>query len=147
MHIAFDSFTPWSALIGGGLIGLAAALFLLFTGRIAGISGVVGGLLSPQPGDFGWRLLFVAGLLSGGLLAMAIEPSALAWDAPRSLGAVAIAGLLVGFGTRLGNGCTSGHGVCGLSRLSRRSFVATLTFMAAGFITATLAGSFFRGAL
>lgn len=147
MHIAFDSFTPWSALLGGGLIGLAAALFLLFTGRIAGISGVVGGLFSPTPGDFAWRLLFVGGLMSGGLVAAIFEPSMLAWDVPRSLGAVAVAGLLVGFGTRLGNGCTSGHGVCGLSRLSRRSFVATLTFMAAGAITATVVGSFFGGSL
>lgn len=147
MNIAFDHFTPWTALLGGGLIGLAAALFLLFTGRIAGISGVVGGLFSPSPGDFGWRVLFVLGLIGGGLVAMMFAPSSLAWEVPRSLGAVAVAGLLVGFGTRLGNGCTSGHGICGLSRISRRSLVATLTFMAAGAITATVIGSFFGGSL
>lgn len=145
VSIAWDQFTPWSALAGGAIIGLAAALFLLFTGRVAGISGVVGGLFQPVPGDFAWRVLFAAGLAAGGLVASIVAPEALAWTAQRSLGAVAVAGVLVGFGTRLGNGCTSGHGVCGLSRLSRRSLVATLTFMATGALTATLAGALLGG--
>ena len=130
------------ALAGGALIGLAASLLLLFAGRIAGISGIVGRLLqrSADPGDLGWRVAFVVGLLAGGALVLAVLPEAIAPPPGRSALAVAIAGLLVGFGTRLGNGCTSGHGVCGLTRLSRRSLVATITFMLTGFATATAIG-------
>ena len=134
MTIDWNAFTPWSALAGGVLIGVAVAMFLLLNGRIAGISGVVGGLLRPARGDIAWRVAFVAGLIVAPLLyALAAPPPALHIDA--QYGAVLLAGLLVGVGTRLGSGCTSGHGVCGLSRLSLRSLVATLAFMGAGFAT------------
>ena len=134
MTIDWNAFTPWSALTGGVLIGVAVAMFLLLNGRIAGISGVVGGLLRPARGDIAWRAAFVAGLIAAPLLyALAAPPPALHIDA--QYGAVLLAGLLVGVGTRLGSGCSSGHGVCGLSRLSLRSLVATLAFMGAGFAT------------
>ncbi|MCC6876049.1 MAG: YeeE/YedE family protein [Sandaracinaceae bacterium] len=132
-----ENFTPWSALAGGGLIGLAASLLLVGSGRVAGISGMLGGLLMPQKGDVLWRALFIVGLLGGGLAVWLISPSSIG-AIPRSIGWVALAGALVGLGTRVGNGCTSGHGVCGLSRLSVRSLVATLTFMATGIATTTL---------
>jgi uncharacterized membrane protein YedE/YeeE len=123
----------WSALAGGALVGLSASLLLAANGTVAGISSIVGGLVRPTPGSFTWRIAFLAGLLSGAALlawrlpaAIAPRPSALplAW--------VGLAGLLVGFGTQLGGGCTSGHGVCGLSRFSPRSLAAVLTFMATG---------------
>jgi uncharacterized protein len=126
-------FTPWSALAGGALIGLAASLLLLANGRIAGISGILSGLLVRQRGDVAWRALFVAGLLIAGLTAWLLSPAHLG-ASPRSLATIAVAGLLVGVGTRIGNGCTSGHGVCGLSRLSPRSLAATLTFIASGVV-------------
>lgn len=138
MQIDTASFTPWSALLGGALLGMSAALFLLFTGRIAGISGVIGGLLKPTPGDFTWRITFLAGLIAGGVAAGLWAPAQVTWDAPRSLPVLVVAGLLVGIGTRLGSGCTSGHGVCGVSRLSRRSLVATGTFMLVGMASASL---------
>jgi len=125
------------AILGGAMIGLAASAMLLFVGRIAGISGIVGGLLRPNPGDSAWRISFVGGLLVGGLLLVAFLPEAIGIPTGRSLPALAVAGLLVGFGVRMGNGCTSGHGVCGLSRLSARSLIATMTFMGVGFATAT----------
>lgn len=132
--IAWTEFTPWSALTGGVLIGIAAAMFVLLNGRIAGISGVIGGLFKPVRGDVAWRAAFVLGLVGApwvyALLAALPQPRI---DA--SFGALAIAGLLVGVGTRYGSGCTSGHGVCGLARLSPRSLVATVAFMAAGFAT------------
>ncbi len=130
----------WTIALGGGaLIGAAAALLLLTHGRIAGISGVVGGLLPPAATDRGWRVAFIAGLLAAGAIAALVAPAAL--GAPvRSPLAVVVAGLLVGFGTNLGNGCTSGHGVCGLSRGSVRSLAAVVTFMATGAITAWLVG-------
>jgi hypothetical protein len=131
-------FTPVASLAGGMLIGLAAALLLVTHGKIAGISGVLGGLLQPRPGDIAWRAWFVGGLAGGGVLLALIWPGAFGVLADRSLAMVAVAGLLVGFGTRLGSGCTSGHGVCGLSRVSARSLVATITFMAAGVITVLL---------
>ncbi len=134
MTIDWSSFTPWSSLTGGVLIGIAAAMFALLNGRIAGISGVLGGLLRPAKGDVAWRLTFVLGLV--------IAPLAYAVfsDLPRlqidtGTGALILAGLMVGIGTRYGSGCTSGHGVCGLSRLSPRSLAATLAFMGAGFTT------------
>ena len=134
MSIAWNEFTPWSALAGGMIIGLAAAMFVLLNGRIAGISGVIGGLFKPVKGDVAWRAVFVLGLVAApgvyALLAALPHPRI---DA--SFGALAIAGLLVGVGTRYGSGCTSGHGVCGLARLSPRSLVATVAFMAAGFAT------------
>ncbi|UJJ33100.1 YeeE/YedE family protein [Halopseudomonas maritima] len=131
MSIDWVAFTPLSALLGGALIGAAAALLMLFNGRIAGISGLVGRLLSAQTGN-GEALLFVLGLLLAPwlYLALAGEISVQVDAGPVAL---VVAGLLVGFGSRLGSGCTSGHGVCGLSRLSLRSLVATLSFMGAGF--------------
>jgi len=135
------------ATIGGALIGLAASLLLIGAGRIAGISGIVGALAKPGTSDRSWRLVFLAGLLVGGLVILSVSPSAIAAPTDRSLLAVGAAGLLVGVGTRMGNGCTSGHGVCGLSRLSGRSLVATLSFMATGFATATLIQVFWGGQL
>jgi len=134
MTIDWNAFTPWASLAGGALIGLAVGLFALLNGRVAGISGIVGGLLRPRKGDVAWRASFVAGLVGAPavwLLVTALPKPQI--DA--SWGALIIAGLLVGVGTRYGAGCTSGHGVCGLSRLSPRSLVATLAFMAAGFVT------------
>jgi hypothetical protein len=127
-----ENFTPVSALIGGGLIGLASVVLMLFIGRIAGIAGIVGGFFGAGGSEIGWRLAFIAGLIAGPFLvplAGGTIPD-ITIDAPLPM--VVAAGLLVGFGTRLGNGCTSGHGVCGLARLSPRSLAATLTFMAAG---------------
>jgi hypothetical protein len=128
----------WIALGGGGLIGLSSALLLLANGRIAGISGIFGGVLSPRRGDFGWRLGFILGLATTGLLLARIAPERFDTTGMPGLGLVAIAGLLVGFGTRLGSGCTSGHGVCGISRGSKRSLAATLTFIATGALTVYL---------
>jgi len=140
-----EGFTPIPSLAGGILIGLSAAALLLFDGRIAGISGIVGGLVRPQPGEVGWRAAFVAGLVAGGLVLRALDPPALALQLDRSLGAVVLAGLLVGLGTRLGNGCTSGHGVCGIGRGSVRSMAATITFMLAGGLTVAVIGHLLGG--
>lgn len=134
MTLDWSQFTPWSALAGGVLIGLAAGMFVLLNGRIAGISGIIAGLMRPARGDLGWRLAFVGGLLCAPLVYARMA----AWPAPQidaGYGAIVLAGLLVGMGTRWGSGCTSGHGVCGLSRLSPRSLAATMAFMAAGFVT------------
>jgi uncharacterized membrane protein YedE/YeeE len=134
MTIDWTHFTPWPALAGGLLIGLAAAAFVLLNGRIAGISGILGGLLRPAAGDVAWRVAFVAGLVVAPLAYAVVAPlPAVRIDA--GAGTLAAAGLLVGLGTRYGSGCTSGHGVCGLARLSPRSLVATVSFMAAGFAT------------
>lgn len=134
MTIDWTAFTPWSALAGGVLIGLAAALFVLLNGRIAGISGIVGGLLMARRGDIGWRLAFVAGMLLVPTLWLVVGAlPTINIEAGYPL--LAIAGLVVGISTRYGAGCTSGHGVCGISRLSPRSIVATLAFMATGFAT------------
>ncbi len=134
MTIDWNAFTPWWALAGGVLIGVSAAMFVLLNGRIAGISGILGGLLRPVRGDIGWRIAFLAGLLLAAsayaLFAALPERTIEASDS-----ALVLAGLLVGVGTRYGGGCTSGHGVCGLSRFSLRSLVATLAFMGAGFVT------------
>lgn len=134
MNIDWNSFTPWASLAGGVVIGLAAAMLILLNGRIAGISGVLGGLLKPLRGDISWRAAFITGLVGAPFL------YALVTQVPRpridaGYGALVLAGLLVGFGTRYGSGCTSGHGVCGISRLSPRSLVATAAFMLAGFAT------------
>jgi len=129
-------FTPWASLLGGVALGLASAIFVLFNGRILGISGILGGLLLPKRSDASWRVFFLLGLV--------LAPASLSLLAPDLIRAprieadnilIVAAGLLVGLGTRYGSGCTSGHGVCGLSRLSPRSMVATLAFMAAGFAT------------
>ena len=134
MTIDWNAFTPWSALAGGALIGAAAAMLVLLNGRIAGISGILGGLLSPRPGDVLWRVAFLLGLVVAPLLCVLWRPvPTIRVDA--DYGVLAIAGLLVGLGTRYASGCTSGHGVCGLSRLSPRSLVATLAFIVAGFLS------------
>lgn len=132
--IDWPHFTPWTALAGGALIGLAASLLILLNGRIAGISGILGGLLRPSVGEIGWRIAFLIGLIAAPwLYAMTATLPAVRIDA--SEGLLIVSGLLVGLGTRYGAGCTSGHGVCGLSRLSPRSLAATLAFMGAGFAT------------
>jgi uncharacterized membrane protein YedE/YeeE len=130
-------FTPWSALAGGALIGLAASLLLVGSGRIAGVSGILDGAVFGQREERSWRLAFVVGLLAVGLGAVLARPGSIT-PSPRPLSLLALAGLLVGFGTRLGGGCTSGHGVCGLSRLSQRSLVATVIFILGGVTAATL---------
>lgn len=138
MTIDWNHFTPWMSLAGGIVLGLAAALFVLLNGRVLGISGILGGLVKPQAGDGGWRIAFIAGLLAAPLLWRLFAPL----PVPRvdaSVPVLIIAGLLVGWGTRYGSGCTSGHGVCGLARMSPRSLAATLAFMAAGFVTVYVA--------
>lgn len=135
--IDWINFTPWTALSGGLLIGLAAAVFVLFNGRIAGISGILGGLLRPVRDDVGWRLAFLGGLVAAPVLYGLVSAlPAVTVDAGN--GTLVAAGLLVGLGTRYGAGCTSGHGVCGISRGSPRSLVATAVFMFAGFVTVYL---------
>jgi uncharacterized membrane protein YedE/YeeE len=134
MSIDWQAFTPWSALAGGAIIGFAAAMFALINGRIAGISGIVGGLLRPTLPDAAWRVAFLAGLVIAPIvyvLAAPLPPVVIDTGYPM----LVMAGVIVGVGTRYGAGCTSGHGVCGLSRASPRSLVATLLFMAAGFAT------------
>lgn len=142
MTIDWNQFTPLHSLIGGILIGIAAAVFILMNGRIAGISGILGGMLRPERGELKWRLAFIAGMLMApavyGLFAVVPTPRI---DADFPL--IVIAGLLVGVGTRYSNGCTSGHGVCGLARLSPRSIVATAMFMGAGFATVYVARHLF----
>lgn len=134
MTIDWANFTPWPSLAGGLLIGLAVAVFLFFNGRIAGISSIVGGLLRPAKGDIGWRIAFLSGLvLSPAAFSMVAPVPAVQIDADTSV--LIVAGLLVGIGTRYGSGCTSGHGVCGLSQRSPRSLAAVAAFMSAGFLT------------
>lgn len=134
MAIDWNAFTPAASLLGGVLIGLAASLLLLVAGRIAGISGILGGLLRVQKGDAAWRVAFLFGLIAAPwLFALVANARPIRIDA--SLPAILAAGFLVGIGTRYGAGCTSGHGVCGISRLSPRSMAATAVFMAAGFVT------------
>jgi hypothetical protein len=132
------NFTPITALIGGILIGLSASAMLLLEGKIAGISGICAGVLNPAKGETAWKAAFLGGLLAGGLLLRIFLPRAFDFGIIRPYGMLMFAGLLVGFGTRLGNGCTSGHGVCGISRLSPRSMVATATFIASGAVTVYL---------
>ena len=134
MLIDLASFTPGLSLAGGLIIGAAATVLALFNGRIAGISGILGGLLSLPRHDMAWRLAFVAGLVAAPVLASLLGKPAVA-DIQAGWGEIMVAGFLVGLGTRYASGCTSGHGVCGLSRGSIRSLVATLTFMAAGVLT------------
>ena len=141
------NFTPWTALLGGVLIGLSAAGMLWFNGRVAGITGIVGELFNPSANSRDWRLAFLGGLGVGALLLLAFLPGAVGPHPERSLPAVAAAGLLVGFGTRMGNGCTSGHGVCGIPRGSTRSLAATGTFMAAGALTVLVVNRVFGGVL
>ena len=142
-----EHFTPLSSTLGGVLIGVASAIMLLASGRIAGISGIAGGILRRERGDTSWRVLFVLGLALAGAIVSAIEPTRFAYEIQRSHGALLAAGLMVGLGTRIGNGCTSGHGVCGLSRLSHRSLAATLTFMGTAAITVFVINELLGGSL
>lgn len=142
-----QDFTPLPSLLGGILIGLAAAAMLLTSGKIAGISGILGGLLAAPRGDAGWRVAFLAGLAAGGLGLAILHPELLASTLARSTPALIAAGLLVGIGTRLGNGCTSGHGVCGIGRLSKRSMAATGVFMLTGAIAVYVVDHVLGGSL
>jgi len=137
MNLDWAHFTPWSALTGGIVLGIASALFILINGRILGISGILGGLLPPKLGDASWRVAFLLGMFAAPTVFHAVVPAEYI-TAPRIEATewmIVAAGLLVGIGTRYASGCTSGHGVCGLSRLSPRSLVATGSFMSAGFVT------------
>lgn len=142
------NFTPYSALIGGALIGLSAAILLLFKGRIAGVSGIAGGIILPEIGDIPWRILFLLGLVLGGLLYQffGISPSVENIEPVTGKMGLIAAGLLVGIGSALGTGCTSGHGICGLARRSLRSLVATLTFMIMAMITVFIVRHLIGGA-
>ena len=136
MNLDWAHFTPWASLAGGIILGLASAIFILVNGRILGISGILGGLMPPKGGDTFWRVAFILGLFTAPTVFHAVVPAEYI-TAPRIDAAdltVVAAGLLVGIGTRYASGCTSGHGVCGLSRLSPRSLVATASFMFAGFV-------------
>ena len=133
-----SQFTPYTALGGGLLIGLSAVLLLYFNGRIAGISGILNGALARQGGDTAWRAAFIAGMLAGGAAFWWLTPHVFAPRQGFPVGLLLVAGFLVGFGTRLGSGCTSGHGVCGLGRRSLRSLVATITFVGCGMVTVYL---------
>lgn len=137
--MVIENFTPVSALSGGLLIGLAATLLLVLNGRVAGVSGVAGGLLRRGRGDMAWRAAFVLGLVLGAYLYGLVSPTAVTIRVEASVPVVVLGGLLVGFGTQLGQGCTSGHGVCGIARLSPRSIVATLMFMLSAGVTVFLA--------
>ena len=137
MNLDWANFTPWPSLTGGIILGIASALFILINGRILGISGILGGLLPPKVGDTTWRIAFLLGMFAAPTVFHAVVPAEYV-TAPRIEATewmIVIAGLLVGVGTRYASGCTSGHGVCGLSRLSPRSLVATASFMGAGFVT------------
>ena len=134
MTIDWNNFTPWTSLAGGLLIGVATVFLVMFNGRIAGVSGIVGGLINPKRGDISWRIAFVSGLVLSPL-AFALVFSLPKVQVEANYYTLILAGLLVGIGTRYGSGCTSGHGVCGLSRRSPRSLVATIAFMLAGFVT------------
>ncbi|MEQ8954932.1 MAG: YeeE/YedE family protein [Gammaproteobacteria bacterium] len=133
-----ENFTPISGIIGGIFIGLAATLTLWANGRIAGISGILSGVIFPGRNDFGWRALFIGGLVTGPVLFVLLSGESLTVDVQTGPVLTVVAGLLVGFGTRLGSGCTSGHGICGIARFSKRSFSATATFVAVAVITVFL---------
>ncbi|MGB5810263.1 MAG: YeeE/YedE family protein [Polyangiales bacterium] len=142
-----DSFTPIASTLGGVLIGLASAGLLLFHGRIAGISGIAGGIFRRVPGDVTWRVMFLAGLFAAGLAGGLVYPEAYRVAIDRSTAALVVAGLAVGVGTQLGSGCTSGHGVCGIGRFSRRSMVATATFMSVAAVTVVMINELWGGAV
>ena len=129
-----ENFTPWASLAGGALLGLSAAFLMLFSGKIAGISGTIGGLLNPKKHESSWRAAFITGMI---LSILIVEPLGFSFPdvSNENILVVSLAGLLVGFGTRLGNGCTSGHGIIGMGRFSKRSIYATMTFMAAAMLT------------
>ena len=134
MTIDWNQFTPFQSLLGGALIGLAAGFLLLFNGRIAGVSGIVAGLIKPTPAEWKWRLAFVLGLIAAPWMYQLVTALPLS-TVDADWKSLILAGVLVGVGTRYGSGCTSGHGVCGLARISARSLAATLTFMASGFVS------------
>ena len=136
--VDLEHFTPWASFAGGIAIGIAAAMLVLLNGRVAGVSGIIGGLLTPVRGDIAWRVLFLAGLLAAPTVYQLVRQTPVP-VIEASQAVVALAGFLVGVGTRYGSGCTSGHGVCGLARFSPRSLVATLSFMIAGFATVFVA--------
>lgn len=129
------NFTPWSALIGGALVGLAAAGMWWLLGRLAGVSSILGTAMISRGEDFAWRAAFITGLFLAGLAAIVLFPGEVQFNLGAGYGQVLLAGALVGIGTQMGSGCTSGHGVCGVSRLSPRSIAGTLLFMAAGMVT------------
>jgi len=133
--VTIVNFTPWTALIGGALIGLAAAGMWWLLGRLAGVSGILATAMISRGEDFAWRAAFIAGLFLAGLAAIVLFPGEVQFNLEAGYGQVLLAGALVGLGTQMGSGCTSGHGVCGVSRLSPRSIAATLLFMAAGMVT------------
>lgn len=141
-----ENFTPWTSLLGGLLIGLASALLMVTKGKIAGVSGIAGEVLS-RPARAGWRVWFMAGLIGGGALMGLLAPERFAFTLDRSLPALVVGGLLVGFGTQLGSGCTSGHGICGLSRFSKRSFAAVAVFMATAAATVAVVFAVFGGSI
>ncbi len=142
-----EHFTPIASTLGGILIGISSVMLLVFNGRIAGVSGVAGKIIGGTRGDIAWRVAFVVGLVIAGIGASLVAPNLMDVGLERSPVAIALAGLLVGFGTRLGSGCTSGHGVCGLGRLSVRSLAAVLTFMASGAAVVFLVRTIFGGSV
>ena len=142
-----ENFTPVESLVGGIVIGIAALVLLRFYGRIAGISGVFGGLFPFNTGETLWRMVFLAGLVTGGVILSFLHTDAVTFELAYSNPALILAGLLVGVGSRMGNGCTSGHGICGLGRLAPRSMVAVLTFMATGILAAVVVHQIFGGAI
>ena len=142
-----ESFTPFTSLVGGIIIGIAALILLFCVRKIAGVSGIIGGLFPIVRRDAAWRLTFLVGLILGGTVLSQVYPKSIELELTYSTLALVLAGLLVGFGSRLGGGCTSGHGICGLGRLSSRSMIAVLTFMTTGIITAVIVGRFFGGAI
>lgn len=142
-----ESFTPISSTIGGLMIGLASAGLLMFHGRIAGISGIAGGIFRREAGDIAWRVMFLVGLFAAGVAWSLFYPQDYAVEISRSTPALIVAGLTVGIGTQLGSGCTSGHGVCGIGRLSKRSTAATITFMATAALTVFIVNEVLGGAI
>lgn len=140
-----NNFTPISALVGGALIATSLAVMLFACGRIAGLSGLFAGVLRSVPGDWAWRAWFLVGMFAVGAVFRIAEPATFDYGARVPTWLVAISGVLVGVGTRASNGCTSGHGLCGMSRVSKRSIIATMTFFAVGVAVATLIGSLIRG--
>ena len=144
--MTIENFTPIASTIGGALIGLSAAMLMATHGRIAGISGIFGGILVPTAPKLGWRVAFIGGLVAAGVIYSLVQPEAFANTTSVALPLVAVAGVLVGVGTQMGSGCTSGHGVCGIPRLSRRSFAAVGTFMLTGAITVFVTQQLLGGA-
>ena len=142
-----DDFTPFASIIGGTILGIAALILFATVKRIAGVSGIIGGLLLFKKNDTAWRVMFLSGLIFGGLILSKVYPKTLSIELTYSTPALILAGLLVGFGSRIGNGCTSGHGICGLGRLQPHSMVAVISFLTTGIITATIVGTLLRGVI